>query len=90
MRDVLPCDWRFRRSAVAQLFRSAASGLWHRDWHGEKADGELSFVGNRWREGEARVFARARSRRRSDWRLVFSTPPCSPNLQLLSQRTAAS
>eukprot|EP01044_Picomonas_judraskeda_P006963 COSAG03_NODE_722_length_6101_cov_3031.874209_5_plen_86_part_00 len=83
MRDVLRGDWRFRRSLAAQHFSSAAICLRYRDWHVEKADGELSFVGNSRRAGEARVFARARSRRRSDRRLAFSTPHCSSNLQLL-------
>ena len=54
---VLTGDWCFRRRPAAQTFSYSASGLRHRDWHVEKADCELSFVGNRRRAGEARVFA---------------------------------
>ena len=73
--DVLPGDWRFRRSLAAQLFGSAASGLPHRVCRVEKADAELSFAANRLLEGEIRVF-RGRVHTgvlTSDWR--FRRPP---------------
>ena len=44
---VLTGDWCFRRHTAAQTFFYSASGLRHRVWHVEKADGELSFASNR-------------------------------------------
>ena len=72
--DVLPGDWRFQRSLVAQQFSSAASGLPHRVCRVEKADTKLSFAANRLLE----VSLRGRLRTgvlTSDW--CFRRPPAA-------------
>ena len=90
MRDVMPGDWRFRRSFVAQRFSSAAICLRQLVWRVQKADAELSFAANGLLESGIRVLARARSRRRSDRRLAFSALSCGTALQQRCYLSAAS